>query len=74
MKKEFLGRFSILETLNDLKVEDLVYIMKNAKHSITEQYQLLFKVQNKNLKFSDKALEIIAKLSIEEDLVARGLV
>lgn len=70
---EFLGRLPIVATLNSLKETDLVRILTEPKDSLINQYIELFKKDNHNLSFEDDALKLIAKITINKKIGARGL-
>ena len=59
--------------LEDLDKDALVQILTKPKNAIIRQYQKLFEFENVRLKFSDDALEAIAKLAMERKVGARGL-
>jgi len=71
-KKEFLGRFPKIASLNYLTPEDLVKILK-VKHGVTEEYQSIFEMMRKKLIFTDEALTKIANRAILRGTGARGL-
>ncbi len=70
---EFVGRMPVLATLEDLDEEALVEILTTPKNALVKQYQRLFEMENVNLKFTDDALDAIAKRAIERKTGARGL-
>jgi ATP-dependent Clp protease ATP-binding subunit ClpX len=73
MLPEFLGRFPVKATLNELSAEALVNILTKPKNSIVKQYTELFKMDNIKLKFTDEALTAIANKAIKRKIGARGL-
>lgn len=70
---EFVGRFPILVTLNQLDKRTMIRILKEPKNSIIEQYQRLFQIDGVTLTFDDKYIEAIAELGIKQKTGARGL-
>ena len=70
---EFIGRVPATVTLNQLKKEDLVRILKEPKNAIIKQYKKLFELDEVNLEFTDEAVEAIAEKSFERKTGARGL-
>lgn len=69
---EFLGRFPNLCNLEPLDEEQLIAVLLSNRGLIKE-YQTRFKLQNKKIKFSNEALQEIAKLAIKRRVGARGL-
>jgi len=70
---EFVGRMPIVATLEELKEESLVKILKEPKNSLIKQYKRLFEFENVNLNFKDEAILEIAKKAIKKKTGARGL-
>ena len=70
---EFVGRMPILATLEDLKIDSLVKILKEPKNSLIKQYKRLFEFENAKLTFKDEAINEIAKKAIAKKTGARGL-
>lgn len=70
---EFIGRFSVMATLDGLDQEDLVRVLKEPRNSLVKQYQKFFKMENVDLKFAPGALDKIALLAIEKKTGARAL-
>lgn len=73
MIPEFVGRFPSWVALQELKLEDLLRILTDIKHSYVEQYQWLFKQDKVDLEFSESALKQIAENTIKNKTGARGL-
>ena len=73
MLPELVGRLPVICTLQDLHTDDLRRILDTPKNSIISQYQKLFELSGIDLKFTDAALEHIAKEAIENQTGARGL-
>jgi ATP-dependent Clp protease ATP-binding subunit ClpX len=70
---EFVGRLPVIATLEDLDAEALVTILTKPKNALVKQYQLLFELEDAELKFTDDALKAIAARAIERKTGARGL-
>ena len=70
---EFVGRFGIITHVNELRLSDLISILKEPKNSLVKQYQYIFKLDGIDLEFEDAALEIIAQQAKELKTNARGL-
>lgn len=73
MIPEFVGRFPVVATLNQLDEESLVEILTKPKNALVKQYQKLFSIDGVKLTFTDDALRAIAKKSIERKTGARAL-
>lgn len=75
---ELQGRFPILVELNSLSKEDFIKILTTPQNAITLQYAMLLKVDGVELKFTDSAIEEIARIAEDmnatrEDIGARRL-
>jgi ATP-dependent Clp protease ATP-binding subunit ClpX len=70
---EFVGRFPVIATLDDLSEDDLVRILKEPKNAVVRQYQKLFEIDGVKLEVTDEALRIIAKKAIKRGTGARAL-
>lgn len=70
---EFVGRFPILCSLEELTADDLIRILTEPKDAITKEYQLLFEKDDIKLEFTDDALEKIAEEAIQKNTGARSL-
>ncbi len=70
---EFVGRFPILASLNDLRVEDLVRVLQEPKNALLKQYQALFHLDGVDLQFTPQAIQAIATRSSTMKTGARGL-
>ncbi len=75
---ELQGRFPILVELNSLTKKDFIEILTTPRNAITLQYATLLKVDGVDLKFTDEAIEEIARISEDmnttrEDIGARRL-
>ena len=70
---EFVGRLPVVATLDELTVDDLVRILVEPKNSIIKQYQKLFEMEGVELKFTEKALRVVAEEAVKRKTGARGL-
>ena len=70
---EFIGRVPAVVTLDLLKREDLVRILKEPKNAIAKQYKKLFELDDVELEFSEDAYEAIADKAVDRKTGARGL-
>lgn len=70
---EFIGRFGISTSVEELKVEHLTKILKEPKNSLVRQYQYIFELDGVELQFEDDALVAIAEQAKKLDTNARGL-
>ena len=70
---EFIGRFSVIGTLDGLDEKDLVRVLTEPRNSLVKQYQKFFKMENVSLKFEPDALEEIAREAIRKKTGARAL-
>jgi len=70
---EFIGRLPVIATLDDLDEAALVNILTEPKNALVKQYRKLFDMEGAELKFTEDALEAIAKKAIERKTGARGL-
>jgi len=70
---EFVGRFSIVATLNELDAAALMKVLSEPKNALTKQYQKLFEFENVKLKFTENAIRAIAEKAIAHKTGARGL-
>lgn len=73
MLPEFLGRFPVIATLDELNEEALVKILTEPKNSLVKQYTELMKMDNIDIKFTDDALKAIANKAITRKTGARSL-
>lgn len=62
---ELQGRFPIRVELNSLTQQDFVLILKEPKHALTKQYTALLETEGIEVKFSDEAIEEIAKIAAD---------
>ena len=70
---ELQGRFPILVELDSLTKQDFVQILTTPRNAITLQYATLLKVDGVDLKFTDEAIEEIASISEEMNLVSEDI-
>ena len=70
---ELIGRLPVIATLEELKEDELLRILKEPKNSLTKQYKKLFEYDNIKLNIEDSVLKIIVKKAMEEKTGARGL-
>ncbi len=70
---EFVGRFPIISSLEELDEEQLVKILTEPKNSVVKQYKKLLELDGVELEFEEKALYEIAKLAKNRGTGARGL-
>jgi len=70
---EFIGRFPVVTTIDDLGEPDLVRILTEPRNAITKQYSELLQLDGVSLDFSDDALVAIAKEAQKRKTGARGL-
>jgi len=68
---EFIGRFPVIGTLEDLSIEDLVRILREPKNAVLKQYKKLFEIDGVNLEISEDALYAIAKEALRRGTGAR---
>jgi ATP-dependent Clp protease ATP-binding subunit ClpX len=70
---EFVGRLPVVATLEQLDEPALVRILKEPKNSLVRQYQTMFEMEDVKLRFTDGALNAIAKEALTRKVGARGL-
>ena len=70
---EFVGRFSIVATLNELDTTALMKVLSEPKNALTKQFQKLFEFEKVKLKFTENAIRAIAEKAISHKTGARGL-
>lgn len=70
---ELLGRLPVLAMLEQLEVDDLIRVLTEPKNALIKQYTYLFELDDVKLKFTNDALQEIAKMAIEKETGARGL-
>ena len=70
---EFVGRFSVVATLNELDTTALMKVLSEPKNALIKQFQKLFEFENVKLKFTKNAIRAIAEKAIAYKTGARGL-
>lgn len=70
---ELIGRLPVLVGLQELSESEMLAILLEPKNSLIKQYKKLFELEDIELKFTDKALREIVKLSLKRKTGARGL-
>ncbi|HLF57770.1 MAG TPA: ATP-dependent Clp protease ATP-binding subunit ClpX [Thermoanaerobaculia bacterium] len=73
MIPEFVGRLPVVATLESLDEVALVRILKEPKNSLVRQYQTMFELEDVKLRFTDGALEGVAREALKRSVGARGL-
>ena len=73
MIPEFVGRFGLITSVEELGVTELVRILKEPKNSLVKQYAHLFDLDGIKLVFEDAALQSIAEQAKKMETNARGL-
>ena len=73
MLPEFLGRFPVIATLEELDEKALLAILTEPKNALTKQYKALQEVDNIELEFTEDGLKAIAQKAIKSKIGARGL-
>lgn len=70
---EFVGRMPVVATLEELDEKALIDILTRPKNALIKQYQKLLALEGCKLRFTDDALEAIARKAISRKTGARGL-
>lgn len=70
---EFVGRFNICVSVEELSEDQLVGVLKDTKNSLIKQYQYMFELDGIKLMFEDDSLKQIAAKAKELKTNARGL-
>jgi ATP-dependent Clp protease ATP-binding subunit ClpX len=70
---EFIGRLPVLSTVDNLRKEDLIQILREPRNALVKQYQKFFAYDNVELVFTDDALSAIADKALSRASGARGL-
>lgn len=73
MIPEFVGRFGLITTVEELETADLIRILKEPKNSLVKQYKHLFELDGIKLEFDDDALVAVVEQAKEMNTNARGL-
>lgn len=70
---EIVGRLPVVATLDELNETVLIKILTEPKNALIKQYQRLLSFDNVRLRFTDGALQAIAKKAVLRKSGARGL-
>lgn len=70
---EFIGRVPVTVTLDFLDEKALERILTEPKNALVKQYKKLFELDGVELKFTNEAVNQIAKLAVDRKTGARGL-
>ena len=70
---ELVGRLPVAAHLDALDEPSLIRVLTEPKNAITKQYQQLFSMDNVELVFTPKALEVASSEAIKRRTGARGL-
>ena len=73
MIPEFIGRFPVIATLDDLTERELLQILTKPKNALVRQYQKLFQMEGVGLRFEQDALEALVGKAIKKGTGARAL-
>ncbi len=73
MIPEFIGRLPVITGLSELSEDALVEILSKPKNALTKQYKKLFELDGVQLRFTEGALNAVAKEAIRRQTGARGL-
>ncbi len=70
---EFVGRFPVLTTLDELGEDELINILTEPRNALTRQYEKLFEIDGVALHIDEEALRTVARKAIKLKTGARGL-
>ena len=70
---ELVGRLPVIVSLDELDEEALLNILTKPQNSLVKQYTKLFEMDGITLSFTDAALKIMVKKTVEQKTGARGL-
>ena len=70
---DFIGRVTVTVSLDLLDEKALERILTEPKNALIKQYKKLFELDGVELKFTDEAINTIAKKAVERKTGARGL-
>jgi ATP-dependent Clp protease ATP-binding subunit ClpX len=73
MIPELVGRLPVVTALQPLDESALVRVLTEPKNALTKQYEHLFSMEEAELKFTDTALQAIARRAAQRQTGARGL-
>ncbi len=70
---EFVGRLPVVATLDELDEKALIRILSEPRNALIKQYEKLFAFEKVKLKFTESAIQAIAKKAYGQKTGARGL-
>ena len=70
---EFIGRLSVIVTLDNLDKDALIKILTEPRNALTKQYKKLLAMDGVELEFNNDALNAVAEKALERKTGARGL-
>jgi ATP-dependent Clp protease ATP-binding subunit ClpX len=70
---EMVGRLPVIIGLRELSENEMLSILVEPKNSLIKQYKKLFELEEIELKFTEKALLQIVRMSMKRKTGARGL-
>ena len=70
---EFVGRFPIICSMDNITEETLVQILQYPKDALIKQYKALFAMEGVDLIFDESAIQEIARHALKLGMGARGL-
>ncbi len=70
---ELVGRLPVIATMEELVEEDLIRILKEPRNALTKQYMKLFEFEGITLRFTEGALDAVARKALARKSGARGL-
>jgi len=73
MIPEFVGRLPVIATLDTLDKPALVRILTEPRNALVKQFESLFAMNGKELRFTPGALEVIAEFAIQRETGVRAL-
>jgi ATP-dependent Clp protease ATP-binding subunit ClpX len=73
MIPEFVGRLPVVATLETLDRPALVRILTEPRNALVRQFQVIFEMSGKELRFTPEALEAVAEVALERETGVRAL-
>jgi ATP-dependent Clp protease ATP-binding subunit ClpX len=70
---EFIGRLPVVATLGELDEAALIEILTKPRNALAKQYQKLFEFEDVRLRFTDGAMQAVAREALRRKTGARGL-
>jgi len=70
---EFIGRLPVIATLGELDEPALIEILTKPRNALAKQYQKLFEFEDVRLRFTDGAMQAVAREALSRKTGARGL-